>query len=222
MQLLEVTSYTNLQPYDSTISAMQSFTASRGQNTPDAVWLLQHPSVYTQGLAGKAEHITNHLPYPLVQTDRGGQITFHDPGQIMGYLLIDIKRKRLSIIDLIDKTEAVLLTLLQQYGIQASRDNHLGRGVYVSGKKIASIGFKIRKYCSYHGFALNVATETAAFSHINPCGIRNLAMANIRDYVSSVTITRIQEDLISHIQTQFDYNHVVINQPEKDNVSTTE
>jgi len=222
MQSLAVTSYRDLQPYNSTVSAMQSFTASRGEDTPDAAWLLQHPPVYTQGLAGKAEHITSHLPHPLVQTDRGGQVTFHDPGQIMGYLLIDIKRKGLSIINLIDKTEAVLLGLLHQYDIQATCDDHLGRGIYVSGKKIASIGFKVRKYCSYHGFALNVATETAAFGHINPCGIRNLAMANITDYVPSATITRVQHDLLDHIQTQFDYDCLTINQPEKDNVSTTE
>jgi lipoyl(octanoyl) transferase len=222
MQSLAVTSYRDLQPYPPTVSAMQSFTASRGPSTPDSVWLLQHPPVYTQGLAGKAEHIMTQLPHPLVQTDRGGQVTFHDPGQIMGYLLIDIKRKGLSIIDLIDKTEAVLLTLLHQYGINASCDDHLGRGIYVSGKKIASIGFKVRRYCSYHGFALNVATETHAFSHINPCGIRNLAMANITDYAPDATIGCVQHDLIDHIQTQFDYDHVTINQPEKDDVCTTE
>ena len=221
MTSLAVRSYRDLQPYAETAQAMQAFTATRS-NCADALWLLRHPPVYTQGLAGKAEHITSHLPYPLVQTDRGGQVTFHDPGQIMGYILIDIRRKGLSIIDLIDKTEATLLAILHQYGIEASCDDHLGRGIYVSGKKIASIGFKVRRYCSYHGFALNVSTETAAFNHINPCGIRNLPIANIVDYVPSATIPPIQHDLIDHIQTQFAYDHVTITQPEKEDVCTTE
>ncbi|MBT4803528.1 MAG: lipoyl(octanoyl) transferase LipB [Legionellales bacterium] len=206
---LIVRTYSSAQNYSDIFLAMQNFTEKR-QHQSDEIWLLQHNPTYTQGLAGKPEHIKSKLPFPLVNTDRGGQITFHDPGQIMCYLLIDIKRKNLSIIDLIDKTEALIIATLNDCGIIASQNSELGRGVYVGQKKIASIGLKVKKYRSYHGFALNLSTNAKAFTHINPCGISNLQIANIHDYGNNFTPAQIHTKIIQHGRAQFEYDNIEI------------
>ncbi|MBT4884883.1 MAG: lipoyl(octanoyl) transferase LipB [Legionellales bacterium] len=206
---LIVRTYSSLQDYSYIFAAMQQFTADR-QDKPDEIWLLQHKPTYTQGLAGKPEHIKRKLPFPLVKTDRGGQVTFHDAGQIMCYLLIDIKRKNLSIIDLINKTESLIIAVLKDCGITATQNSELGRGIYIGQKKIASIGLKVKKYCSYHGFALNFATDITAFTYINPCGISNLQMTNIHDYENNFTPEQIHTKIIQHGRAQFEYDTLEI------------
>jgi lipoyl(octanoyl) transferase len=176
-----------MQPYLSVWQKMQDFTASRHETTEDELWLLEHPAVYTQGQAGKAEHILNANAIPVVQTDRGGQITYHGPGQLVGYILLDIHRRKLGIRTLVCYLEQILITVLGNYQINAS--TRCGApGVYVDDKKIASIGLRVKNGRTYHGIALNVAMDLTPFTDINPCGFAKLKMTQISDYVPEVNV----------------------------------
>lgn len=168
--------------YTETWQAMQALTATRDAATPDALWLLEHPPVYTQGQAGKPEHLLLPGNIPVVQTDRGGQVTYHGPGQLVGYLLFDIERMGLGPRAFVERVEDALAQALQAFGVPAvaDRDAH---GVYVDGRKIASLGMRIRRGCSYHGFALNVDMDLAPWRGINPCGYAGLQMCQLRDFV---------------------------------------
>jgi lipoyl(octanoyl) transferase len=154
---------------------MQVFTQQRSDETVDEIWLLEHTPVYTQGQNGQPEHILNPGQIPIVQTDRGGQVTYHGPGQLMVYVLLDLKRKKLNVRALVTQLEQSLIDLLADYGIhaEARRD---APGVYVNGEKIGSIGLRIRRGCSYHGIAFNVAMDLEPFTRINPCGYSSLKM----------------------------------------------
>ena len=164
-----------IRPYLETWHAMQVFTDTRDATTPDEIWLLQHHPVYTQGQAGKAEHLLHQTNIPVVQSDRGGQITYHGPGQLIAYLLIDVRRKGMGVRQLVTAMEQAVIALLAHSGIQASAKAD-APGVYVDGAKIASLGLRIRRGCSFHGLALNVDLDLTPFSHINPCGYAGLAM----------------------------------------------
>lgn len=168
--------------YTETWQAMQTLTATRDAATPDALWLLEHPPVYTQGQAGKPEHLLLPGNIPVVQTDRGGQVTYHGPGQLVGYLLFDINRMALGPRAFVERVEDALVQALHAFGVPAvaNRDAH---GVYVDGRKIASLGMRIRRGCSYHGFALNVDMDLAPWRGINPCGYAGLQMCQLRDFV---------------------------------------
>lgn len=168
--------------YTETWQAMQALTATRDAATPDALWLLEHPPVYTQGQAGKPEHLLLPGNIPVVQTDRGGQVTYHGPGQLVGYLLFDINRMALGPRAFVERVEDALVQALHAFGVPAvaNRDAH---GVYVDGRKIASLGMRIRRGCSYHGFALNVDMDLAPWRGINPCGYAGLQMCQLRDFV---------------------------------------
>lgn len=168
--------------YEPTWQAMQTLTQTRDATTPDQLWLLDHPPVYTQGQAGKPEHLLLTGDIPVVQSDRGGQVTYHGPGQLVGYLLIDIDRLSLSTRAFVEAVEDALAAAVRSFGINAvaNRDAH---GVYVDGRKIASIGMRIRRGCSYHGFSLNVDMDLAPFRGINPCGYAGLNMCQLRDFV---------------------------------------
>ncbi|MBN2864554.1 MAG: lipoyl(octanoyl) transferase LipB [Thiotrichales bacterium] len=170
-----------LQPYPSTWQAMQDFTNQRHPNTPDELWIVEHPPVFTQGLNGKAEHLLQLAPeIPLIQTDRGGQVTYHGPGQLVVYVLVDLKRNQIGVRALVTLIEASIIALLAEFGIAA-----LARadapGVYVNGNKIASLGLKIRKQKSYHGLALNVDMDLSPFQMINPCGLQGMQMTQLCD-----------------------------------------
>lgn len=154
---------------------MQDFTNQRDDATPDEIWLLEHEPVYTQGQAGKAEHLLHSTEIPVVQSDRGGQITYHGPGQLIAYLLLDLRRKGISVRELVSGLEQAVIALLARYGIQASARPD-APGVYVSGRKIASLGLRVRRGCSFHGVALNVNLDLTPFTHINPCGYAGLQM----------------------------------------------
>lgn len=164
-----------LQDYSSCWQAMKDFTDSRNQETPDEIWLLEHHPVFTQGQNGKKEHVINPGDIPVVQTDRGGQVTYHGPGQLMVYTLIDLKRKAFNVRELVTLLELSVIDILAEYGITAAAKRE-APGVYISGKKIASIGLRIRRGCSYHGIAFNIAMDLAPFHGINPCGFASLEM----------------------------------------------
>lgn len=167
--------------YLNTWQAMQSFTEQRTPETPDELWIVEHPPVYTQGLNGKAEHLLNPNPkIPIVQTDRGGQITYHGPGQLVIYVLIDLKRRKLGVRALVSLIENSLIELLANLNIESTARAD-APGVYVKGKKIASLGLKIRKQKSYHGLALNIDMDLTPFQAINPCGLQGMQMTQLKD-----------------------------------------
>ncbi len=172
-----------LQPYEQTWQAMQTFTHERQDSTPDELWIVEHPAVFTQGLNGKAEHLlhTNHH-IPIVQTDRGGQITFHAPGQLIIYILFDLKRAKLGVRALVTLIEESIIEYLSQLNISAQARTD-APGVYVNQQKIASLGLKIRKQKSYHGLALNVNMDLSPFQLINPCGLAHMQMTQIVEQV---------------------------------------
>ena len=166
--------------YLSAWQAMKEFTAARSAGTADEIWLLQHPPVYTQGIAGRSEHLLHNNGILVVRTDRGGQITYHGPGQIVAYLMLDLRRLKLGVRELVRKMEGAVVDLLQDYNIQASGSAD-APGVYVDGAKIASLGLKIKNGCCYHGLALNVNMDLFPFTSINPCGYSGLRVTQTRD-----------------------------------------
>ncbi len=194
-----------LVDYLETWRAMQDFTDSRDGNTDDELWLLQHPSVFTQGQAGKDEHLLMPGDIPVVQSDRGGQVTYHGPGQWVVYLMLDLRRHHLGVRDLVDLIERSVVTVLASYGIDAAprRD---APGVYVDGDKIASLGLRVRRGCSYHGLALNVDMDLEPFSRINPCGHEGLAVTCIRDCLpegeTQPTLEEVGEALLATLQSE--------------------
>jgi lipoyl(octanoyl) transferase len=193
-----------LKPYLSTWEKMKAFTLTRDEQTADELWLLEHPPVYTQGQAGKSEHILNPNLIPVVQTDRGGQVTYHGPGQLVAYVLMDIRRKHLGIRSLVSQLEQLLINLLSQLNIRAAI--RCGApGVYVDEQKIASIGLRVKNGCTYHGIALNVAMNLSPFCGINPCGFEKLQMTQISTYVPDIRMTTVCELFGEHFIAQFEH-----------------
>lgn len=169
-----------LRPYQEIWDAMRACTAARDADSADQIWLVQHPPVYTQGQAGKPEHLLAPEDIPVIQIDRGGQITYHGPGQTVMYLLLDLRRAGIGIRALVSLIEESVIGYLQELGIRAqSRID--APGVYVDGKKIASLGLRVRGGCTYHGVALNVDMDLEPFSRINPCGLVGMQMTQLRD-----------------------------------------
>lgn len=198
-----------MQDYADTWSAMQSFTINRDDKTPDELWLLEHHPVFTQGLAGKPEHLLNPNDIPVVQSDRGGQITYHGPGQLMAYTLFDLKRLGLNTRDFVIALEETVIRLLAALDITAAGKRD-APGVYVDSAKICSIGLRVKRHRAYHGLALNVAMDLSPFKGINPCGYENLEMTQIKDFNPDISLTTIKQNILRHIQSIFDYS--VINQ----------
>ena len=159
--------------YEPTWRAMQQFTNERSADTVDEIWLLQHPPTYTQGQAGKPEHLLNPTSIPVVKIDRGGQITYHGPGQIVIYLLLDLRRWKINVRDLVRLIEQAVIALLAEHGVQAQGRTD-APGVYVNGAKIAALGLKIKNGCCYHGLSFNVDMDLTPFDNINPCGYQGL------------------------------------------------
>lgn len=171
--------------YESTWRAMQAFTDARGSETADEFWLTEHPPVYTLGLAGRREHLLRDNGIPVIKVDRGGQITYHGPGQLVVYLLVDLKRRRLGVRDMVRAIEAAVVTWLAPYGI-AAYGKAAAPGVYVDRggveAKIAALGLKVRRGCTYHGVSVNVAMDLSPFADINPCGYAGLAVTQLADF----------------------------------------
>ena len=188
-----------LVEYEPTWRAMQAYTSGRGRDAPDEIWMLEHSAVYTLGIAGKAEHlprIANGIP--VVRTDRGGQITYHGPGQLVAYLLLDMRRRALNVRALVRRMEAGVIDLLQEYGI-ASRGREEAPGVYVGPAKIAALGLRIRNGCCYHGIALNIDMDLAPFHAINPCGYQGLEVTQLRDLGVSAPMPEVRARLSRHL-----------------------
>jgi lipoyl(octanoyl) transferase len=164
--------------YEPVWHAMQAYTETRGPHSLDELWLVEHPPVFTQGLNGRPEHILESGNIPIAQIDRGGQVTYHGPGQVVAYVLLDLKRRRLGVRALVDALEEASIALLATYGIAADARRE-APGVYVAGRKIASLGLRVRRGCSYHGLALNVAMDLAPFRQINPCGHPGLEVTQV-------------------------------------------
>ncbi len=183
---------------------MQVFTDTRDATTPDEIWLLQHDPVFTQGQAGKAEHLLHQTDIPVVQSDRGGQITYHGPGQLIAYLLIDVRRKGMGIRQLVTAMEQAVIGLLARSDIQACARAD-APGVYVDGAKIASLGLRIRRGCSFHGLALNVDLDLTPFSHINPCGYAGLAMTRTASLGGPSHVADAAPLLLTELTRQLDY-----------------
>ncbi len=186
--------------YAPALEAMRVFTAQRGADTPDELWLLQHPPVYTLGQAGKPEHLLqNPANIPLVHIDRGGQITYHGPGQLVAYLLLDLPRRRLKVRELVNLMEQAIIDTLAAYGIEAER-KHGAPGVYVAGDKIAALGLRVKNGCSYHGLAINVDADLAPFGWINPCGYEGLKTIRMKDFGVDAGVDAVGEVLLGHLQ----------------------
>jgi lipoyl(octanoyl) transferase len=185
--------------YEPTWRAMQTFTAERDEATPDELWLCEHPPVFTQGLAGKPEHLLRDIGITVIKIDRGGQITYHGPGQIVCYLLLDLKRRGLTVKTLVNRMEQAVIDLLAGYGVNAARLAG-APGVYVAGAKIAALGLKIKHNCSYHGLALNVAMDLAPFSAINPCGYAGMAVAQLADFDPTTNVETASVKLAAQLQ----------------------
>ena len=189
--------------YEPTFQAMQDFTASRTAETPDEIWIVEHPPVYTLGQAGKPEHILRDLGIPLVKIDRGGQVTYHGPGQVVIYLLLDLARLKIKVRELVTAIEQAVIDLLAEHGVAAERRDG-APGVYVGEAKIAALGLRIRNGCSYHGVSLNVDMDLAPFSAINPCGYEGLAVTQTRDLGVSLSPPEVAEALASHLVAQLE------------------
>lgn len=173
-----------LTEYQSTWQAMRDFTDHRTADTPDELWLTEHHPVFTQGQAGKPEDLLTNSDIPVVKTDRGGQITYHGPGQLIAYPLLNLKRMKIGVRDLVTGIENSVVALMKHYGVEAAAKAD-APGVYVDNQKVASLGLRIRKGCSFHGVAINVATDLAPFRQINPCGYEGLEMVNLRELVGA-------------------------------------
>ncbi|MEW6512772.1 MAG: lipoyl(octanoyl) transferase LipB [Pseudomonadota bacterium] len=187
--------------YEPTWRAMQVFTSARDETTPDELWLCEHPPVFTQGLAGKPEHLLRDIGIPVVKIDRGGQITYHGPGQVVCYLLLDLKRRGLTVKTLVNRMEQAVIDLLAEYGVRAERQAG-APGVYVGGAKIAALGLKIKRNCSYHGLALNVAMDLSPFAAINPCGYAGMAVTQLSAFTSMASRDEVADELANHLRRQ--------------------
>lgn len=192
-----------LVEYQPTWQAMQRFTNERSPDTADQIWLLQHPPVFTQGQAGKSEHLLLPGDIPVVQADRGGQVTYHGPGQLVCYLMLDVRRLGIGVRELVSRIELSLIDLLASYDVQAAAKPD-APGVYVDGAKIASLGLRIRHGRSFHGLALNVDMDLEPFGRINPCGYAGMAMTQLSSLVAepialSEVSARLCEQLVKHL-----------------------
>lgn len=197
------------QDYEPVWKAMHDFTDTRDENSVDEIWLVEHNPVFTQGQAGKAEHVLNPGDIPIVQSDRGGQVTYHGPGQLVVYFLINIRRKKFGVRDLVTHIENLVINTLKAYNINsAARPD--APGVYVDGKKICSLGLRIRKGCSFHGLALNVNMDLSPFLRINPCGYEGMEMVQVSQFGGPESLEPVEQQLIQELVALLEYDQVDI------------
>ncbi|CAM2815305.1 lipoyl(octanoyl) transferase LipB [Moritella viscosa] len=197
----------NRQSYTTVFDAMKSFTDNRDDNTEDELWFVEHDPVFTQGQAGKVEHILATGDIPVVQADRGGQVTYHGPGQQVVYFLLDIKRRKLGVRDLVSHIENGIIATLAETGIEAYPRAD-APGVYVADKKVASLGLRIRKGRSFHGLALNINMDLSPFLRINPCGYAGMEMTQTSDLGGATSLGEIQPKLVEHLCSLLEYTQL--------------
>jgi lipoyl(octanoyl) transferase len=189
--------------YEPTWRAMQEFTASRTPETDDELWICEHAPIYTLGQAGKPEHLLTDIGIPLIKIDRGGQITYHGPGQVVIYLLIDLARRKLKVREMVTRIEQAIIDLLAVYAVTAER--HDGApGVYVGPAKVAALGLRIRKGCSYHGLCLNVDMDLAPYAAINPCGYPGMPVTQTKDLGIALSPEQAAQALAGHLSRQLE------------------
>ena len=197
-----------LQPYTPVWQGMTEFTNTRTKSTPDELWLVEHPPVFTQGQAGKAEHVLAAGDIPVVQVDRGGQVTYHGPGQRVIYLMLDVRRLSVGVRELVSHMENAIIATLAQYGIEsAARPD--APGVYVGEAKIAALGLRIRRGCSFHGLSLNVDMDLEPFQRINPCGYAGMPVAQVKDLNPSITMDDITGVLVTQLAELTGYTEIM-------------
>ena len=189
---------------------MSHFTDKRDSETSDEIWFLQHPPVYTLGLNGQRQNIIHAGDIPVVETDRGGQVTYHGPGQLMVYLLADIKRKSIGVKDFVNRLEQSVIDMLNDYGIAGLRLAG-APGVYVNGKKISALGIRVRRGCSYHGLSINVDMDLTPYNGIHPCGYSGLEMTQIKDFGVNKDLVQVSRDLLPSLIKQMEYSENKIN-----------
>ena len=194
-----------LADYETVWRAMQAFTDQRDETTADELWVVEHPPVFTQGQAGRAEHLLSPGDIPVIQVDRGGQVTYHGPGQIVIYPLIDIKRLDLGVRELVAGIEQVIISVLRTYGVEAGLIKG-APGVYIDGVKIASLGLRIRKGRSFHGLAFNIDMDLEPFQRINPCGLEGLEVTQLAAFVDQTSMVEVEDRLVAGLSRFLGYN----------------
>ena len=195
-----------LAGYEPVWRDMQSFTDSRDASSGDELWLVQHPPVFTQGQAGKAEHVLAPGDIPVIQVDRGGQVTYHGPGQIVAYPLVDIKRKGITVREFVNRIETAIIDVLAQYRVKGERIEG-APGIYVSGDKIASLGLRVRRGCTFHGMAFNIDMDLEPFQRINPCGYAGLQVTQL-SALAPVDFQEVEDRLIDSLAQHLGYSEV--------------
>lgn len=185
------------QPYMQTYQAMHDFTLNRNEQTPDEIWLVEHYPVFTQGRVGKPEHLLHQTDIPIVATDRGGQITYHAPGQQIMYILFDLKRRKIGIRDIVSCLEKCVIQTLAHYDIMSYAKAE-APGVYIDHKKICSLGLHIKRGCTLHGLALNIDMDLAPFKNINPCGYAGLQMTQLKEFVPQINRSELKQLLTNN------------------------
>lgn len=193
------------QPYEAVWQQMKSFTEERDESTFDEIWLLEHLPVFTQGQAGKAEHVLAPGDIPVVKSDRGGQVTYHGPGQLVVYLLLDIRRLSLGVRDLVTIIEQVVVRFLASHGIEGTPRKE-APGVYVDGRKVAQLGLRVRRGASYHGLSLNVDMDLEPFSRINPCGYKGLEVIDLKQLGMDITLEQVGQQISALLCDEFGYD----------------
>ena len=200
-----------LADYETVWREMQAYTDSRNEASEDQLWLVQHPPVFTQGQAGKAEHVLAPGDIPVIQVDRGGQVTYHGPGQIVAYPLIDIARKGIGVRDLVCRIEESIIRVLAFYGVRGERIAG-APGIYVGGAKIASLGLRVRRGRCYHGLAFNIDMDLEPFQRINPCGYSGLQVTQLSAFCKAA-LGEVENHLVASLQAQLEYREIVGDQP---------
>lgn len=203
------TRFLGTQPYLDVWAKMQAFTDTRTADTEDELWLVQHPPVFTQGQAGKAEHVLDPGNINVVTTDRGGQVTYHGPGQVVAYPLLNLRRLDMGVRDLVTRIETSVVKYLAEWGLSSSPKAD-APGVYIDGKKIASLGLRVRRGCSFHGVSMNVNMDLAPFARINPCGYHGLQMTQLANYIPAgdIDFGSIERGFARQLAVQLGYSGI--------------
>lgn len=190
-----------LVDYQATCDAMRTFTAQRDQFTQDELWLVEHSPVFTQGLNGKDEHVLDSGDIPVIRTDRGGQVTYHGPGQLIAYTLFDLKRLNIGVREMVSLMENSVISMLDDMGIKANARAD-APGVYVEQRKIASLGLRVKQGACYHGLSINISMDLTPFSFINPCGYQGMEVIDLKSLGYDMTMSQAQQQFISAFNTQ--------------------
>nr|WP_283254643.1 lipoyl(octanoyl) transferase LipB [Luteimonas galliterrae] len=193
------------QPYEPVWRAMQRFTDARDDATPDEVWLVEHDPVFTLGQAGKPEHVLMPGEIPVLHVDRGGQVTYHGPGQIVAYPLLDLKRLKIGVREYVHRIEQALIDTMAEWNLHAERRDG-APGVYVAGAKVAALGIRVRRGCTFHGLAFNVAMDLEPFRRINPCGYEGLQVTSVLDLGGPSRLDAVKPVLLEQLAAQFGLN----------------